>query len=323
MLAAVALVMACGALGHAEDITPVARAALDRATNSYETSHMRFWFARRVRQGLPADRPHRGMPRRGQRCCAELANDAPGLAYANLVFLLGSAELMRGDLRAAGKLLREALAGVENHGVTTGLRPACTFALTELYAKQGEPSRGGGDAGGGASGRPARTFCSCRPGWRWQRGWTLAAGGSLAEAIDTVLTEAKVARDRDQPTHEVACLQAAAAVGRRRRVWTTSPHGPANWPMNWRCRWPMPLRPMLSRCAPRNGEGLLAASRAYQAIGDRCTAADAAAQAAVAFTAAQQRGRGQFAASVGRAAGPRLRWACARRPRAVRPRRHR
>jgi hypothetical protein len=44
MLAAVAMVMACGALGHADDITPVASAALERATNSFETSHMRFWF---------------------------------------------------------------------------------------------------------------------------------------------------------------------------------------------------------------------------------------------------------------------------------------
>ena len=62
----------------------------------------------------------------------------PGLAYANLVFLMGSAELMRGELRDAGKLLHEALAGVENHGVTTGLRPACAFALTEAHAKLGE-----------------------------------------------------------------------------------------------------------------------------------------------------------------------------------------
>jgi DNA-binding NarL/FixJ family response regulator len=48
----------------------------------------------------------------------------------------------------------------------------------------------------------------------------------------------------------------------------------------------------------RDGNGLLAASEAYQAIGDRCTAADAAAQAAVAFTGSQSRSRGLFAASL-------------------------
>ena len=46
------------------------------------------------------------------------------------------------------------------------------------------------------------------------------------------------------------------------------------------------------------GDGLLRASRAYEAIGDRCTAADTAAQAAAEFTAAQHRGRAQLAASV-------------------------
>jgi DNA-binding NarL/FixJ family response regulator len=48
----------------------------------------------------------------------------------------------------------------------------------------------------------------------------------------------------------------------------------------------------------RDGEGLLAASQAYQALGDRATAADAAAQAAVTLTGAQLRSRGLFAASI-------------------------
>ena len=65
-------------------------------------------------------------------------NDVPGLAYANLVFLLGHADLVRGDLPGAVKTLHEALAGVEHHGVTTGLRPASCFALTEAHAKLGQ-----------------------------------------------------------------------------------------------------------------------------------------------------------------------------------------
>ena len=65
-------------------------------------------------------------------------NEVPGLAYANLVFLLGQSELMRGELPGAVKLLHEALAGVEHHGITTGLRPATCFALTEAHAKLGQ-----------------------------------------------------------------------------------------------------------------------------------------------------------------------------------------
>jgi DNA-binding NarL/FixJ family response regulator len=48
-----------------------------------------------------------------------------------------------------------------------------------------------------------------------------------------------------------------------------------------------------------DGEGLLAVSEAYQTIGDRSSAADAAAQAAVAFTGGQSRRRGLFAAALG------------------------
>jgi DNA-binding CsgD family transcriptional regulator len=50
--------------------------------------------------------------------------------------------------------------------------------------------------------------------------------------------------------------------------------------------------------AAHDGEELLAASQDYQAIGDRATAADVAAQAAVAFTKGQQRKRGLYAAAV-------------------------
>jgi DNA-binding NarL/FixJ family response regulator len=47
-----------------------------------------------------------------------------------------------------------------------------------------------------------------------------------------------------------------------------------------------------------DGEGLLAASAAYRRIGDRAAAADAAAQASVAFAESQQRKRGLYAAAV-------------------------
>jgi DNA-binding CsgD family transcriptional regulator/tetratricopeptide (TPR) repeat protein len=294
MLAAVALIMSCGALGKADEITPVARAALDRATSSHETSHMRFWFlgvyARacrltgRITECLDA-----------AAVLAELANDVPGLAYANLVFLFGSTELMRGDLESAGKLLREALAGVEDHAVTTGLRPACAFALTELYAKQGRP-----DAAAETLAQARRTvppdFLFMQTALALATGWTLAAGGSLAEAIDTVLGEAKVARNRQQPTHEVACLQAAlqwgVLDGLDDIVERTRELGD---------ELKLPLAEAVAMHADslraRSGERLLGASRAYEAVGDRATAADAAAQAAAAFTGAQHRGRAQFAAS--------------------------
>jgi DNA-binding CsgD family transcriptional regulator len=295
MMAAVALMMASGALGHADAITPVARAALDRATNSFETSHMRFWFggvyARACRLTGRIEECHDAAT-----SLFETANDMPGLAYANLVFLMGNAELMRGNLRAAEKLLHEALARVENHDITTGLRPACTFALTELHAKLGEAEAAAALL---AEARQCvkPDFLFMQTGLAMATGWTLAAGGSLVDAIETVLAEADVARRRGQPTHELSCLQVAVQWG----VTDGLPEIAAR-ASELAGELALPLADAVAAHAEsllaRDGEGLLSASKAYQAIGDLATAADAAAQAAVAFTGAQLRNRGLSAATV-------------------------
>ncbi|WP_319448149.1 MULTISPECIES: AAA family ATPase [unclassified Mycobacterium] len=294
LLATLAFMMACGALGHTEDLTPVARAGLDRATNSYESAHFRFWaggvYARacrltgRIAECLTA-----------AEVLSELAKDAPGLAYANLIFLLGHAQLMRGDLHTAGVMLREALAGVENHGITTGLRPACTFALAEMYAKLGDAEASAvmlAEARRGVQ----PDFLFMQTGLALATGWSQAAGGSLAEAIETVLGESRMARDREQPTHELACLQAALQWG-----VTDGSGAIATRARELADELALPLAEAVATHAESlrsaSGEGLLTASAAYQAIGDQSTAADAAAQAAVAFMAAQHRGSGLLASA--------------------------
>lgn len=295
MVASVALMMASGALGRADDITPVASAALDRATNSFETAHMRFWFggvyARACRLTGRIHECHDAAT-----ALFGMANDMPGLAYANLVFLMGTAEMMRGDLRAAERLLHEALARVENHGITTGLRPACTFALAETHAKLGEAEAAEAMLAE-ARGCAKPDFLFMQTALATATGWTLAAGGSLTSAIETVLAEAAVARDRGQPTHELSCLQAAVQWG----VTDELPDVAARV-RTLAKELDLPLADAVAAHAEsllnKDGEGLLAACDAYQAIGDRCTAADAAAQAAVAFTGAQSRSRGKFAASL-------------------------
>jgi DNA-binding CsgD family transcriptional regulator len=212
------------------------------------------------------------------------------------VFLTGVAELMRGELGAAVKMLHEALAGVENHGVTTGLRPACTFALAEAHAKLGEPEAATAMLDEARQTvRPENLFM--QTGFALATGWVQAANGSLAEAIATVLEEAKVAQYRGQPTHELACLQAAVQWGVRDGL-----PGVAARARDLAGELALPLADAVANHAESllagDGEGLLAASDAYQAIGDRATAADAAAQAAVAFTGAQLRSRGLFAGTV-------------------------
>ncbi|MGZ8815602.1 MAG: LuxR C-terminal-related transcriptional regulator [Mycobacterium sp.] len=291
MLASVALTMALGALGRGDDLTTVAQVALDRSITPFQASHMRFWFgsvyARACRLTGRTDECVAMVAR-----LADSAREAPSLAYANLASLMGVADLMRGDVRGAVKLLHEALAGVERHSVRTGLRPATCFLLAEAHAKLGEAE---------AAKKAIAEAQSCVPpdylfmqtALSIATGWSLAANGCVNEATATVQSAAASARDRNQPTHELACLQVAAQWGdvtdavRARELADE-------------------LDLTLAKAVARHtesldandGEGLLLASADYQKIGDRAAAADVAAQAAVAFTADQQRKRGLYAAAV-------------------------
>ena len=291
MMASFALTMALGALGRGDELSAVAERALDRASTSFQTAHLRFWFggvyARACRLTGRIDE------------CAKVAkqmadsvNDVPGLAYANLVFLLGQADLMRGELTGAVKLLHEALAGVERHGITTGLRPASCFALAEAHAKLGQSAEADAALAEARQNVPA-DYVYMHTALAVSTGWALAAGGYLADAVAAVREAAVQARERGQPTHELICLQVAAQWG--------------DASMSDRARelageLSLPLADAVARhvesLAAKDGEGLLAASADYRALGDRATAADAAAQAAVAFSQSQQRRRRLYAAAI-------------------------
>jgi hypothetical protein len=100
MIASVALVMALGALGQVDDIAAVAKAAIDRAITSFQSSQMRFWFgAVYARACRLTGRVHECT--RSVNALAESARDIPGLAYANLASLLGHAALARGAVPEA------------------------------------------------------------------------------------------------------------------------------------------------------------------------------------------------------------------------------
>ncbi|WP_102145267.1 LuxR family transcriptional regulator [Mycobacterium hubeiense] len=293
MLASIALMMALGALGRVDDMTTVAWQALDRATTSFQSSQMRFWF------GAVYARACR-LTGRIDECVtvakqlAESVRDVPGVAYANLAYLLGHSELASGSLRSAVTYLHEALAGVEQHGVTTGLHPASCFALAEAHAKLGEPEAAN-DALEEARRCVPKDYVYMQTALSVATGWTLAAGGALSDAIAVVNDAAHDARDRGQPTHELACIQAATQWG------DTSGASRARELADMLS---LPIAKAVAQhaeslCA-NDAEGLLDVSGAYKEIGDLATAADAAAQAGVAFTSSGRRKRGLYAAAVAR-----------------------
>ena len=291
MMASVALTMALGARGQGDDLTTVAQDALDRAITSFQASHMRFWFgsvyARACRLTGRTDECVAMVGR-----LADSAREVPSLAYANLASLMGVAALMRGDVRAAVKLLHEALAGVERHGVTTGLRPATCFLLAEAHAKLGE-AEAAKEAIAEAQSSVPPDYLFMQTALSIASGWSLAANGCLNEAIAAVRSAAVQARQRDQPTHELACLQVAAQWG---------DVSGASRARELADELDLPLAKAVARhtesLAAKDGEGLLAASGDYQAIGDCATAADVAAQAAVAFNGSQQSKRGRWAGAL-------------------------
>lgn len=174
---------------------------------SFQASHMRFWFAsvyaRACRLTGRIDECSAMVQR-----LAQSAHEVPSLAYANLTSLMGSAELMRGNVHAAPNLLHEALAGVERHAVTTGLRPVTCFALAEAHAKLGE-----GQAAHDAKSSVPADDLYMHTALRISTGWSQIANGSVGEALATVRAAATEARERNQPTHELACCHAAAQWG--------------------------------------------------------------------------------------------------------------
>jgi DNA-binding NarL/FixJ family response regulator len=291
MLASIALTIAQGALGKIADITDVVAEAIDRAIMSFQASPMRLWYgavyARACRLSGRIDECVRSANQ-----LSESARDIPGLAYANLAFLQGHAELAQGNVPAAVKLLHEALAGAEKHSVTTGLRPASCFALAEAHAKLGQPGAANAAITEARRSVP-NDYVFMHTGLAVARGWALAAGGYLTEAISFAHAAGEDARKRNQPTHELACMQVAAQWG------DTSG---AERARELADELSLPLANVVARHTESleadDGEVLLAASADYRALGDRAAAADVAAQAAVAFSRKQQRKRSLYAAAL-------------------------
>jgi DNA-binding CsgD family transcriptional regulator len=289
MMASLALTMAMGALGNLEDLSAVAEDALRRATTSFQASPMRFWFAGVYARACRLTGRTNEFVAAAEKL-AETARDVPGVAYANLALLLGNAALMRGNVASAVRLLHEALAGAETHSVTSGLRAASCFALAEAHAKLGQPSEATTALG---AARVPDDYLYMHTGLAVAKGWALAAGGSLSEAVGVVAAAAEEARVRIQPTHELACIQAAAQWGDGSGAARAAELAEA---------LALPLADAVARHAESlrssDGEALLAVSADYRAIGDRVAAADAAAQAGAVLTRAAHRSRGLYAAAI-------------------------
>ena len=291
MLASVALIMAMGALGQTDELAGVAEQALRRAITSFQASHMRFWFGAVYGRACRLSGHVEEFVDMAKQL-ADSARNVPDLAYANLASLLGNADLARGAVGDTVRLMHEAVAGAQMHSATSGLRPASYFALAEAHAKLGQAAEAN-DAVAAAQSCVPPDYLFMHTAQSLAGGWALAASGRLTEAVASVHEAARVARERGQPTHELACIQAVTQWGDTSQAGRAAELAEA---------LSLPLADAVALHARTllagDGEGLLLASAAYRRIGDRAAAADAAAQASVAFTESQHSKRGLYAAAV-------------------------
>ena len=211
MMAAVALVMASGALGQTAESPRWPARPSSGPPIPLRRRTMRFWFGgvylRACRLNGRIDECQRATA-----MLAALAEDAPGRASANLIFLQGP---RRVDARRAAR-------GGDGSCMRRWPSPSTT-----AWRRCGPPAISRWSRRTPSWARPTRPLrCWTRrgqvvkPDYLFMQtalavatGWAQAAAGTLTDAIDTVLTEAAVARDRGQPTHELACLQAAVQWG--------------------------------------------------------------------------------------------------------------
>jgi DNA-binding NarL/FixJ family response regulator/tetratricopeptide (TPR) repeat protein len=279
MLAATVQTIAQGELGRADDMASAARFAHALGAASPATGLLRFALAEAHSAALQL---------LGSREAAEPVDsvrddEQPPDVYRWVAMMAGSVNLSCGRVDLAVRQLRDALS---SH------RPAflggwlCRYYVDLAIALA---VRGEADA---AMQCLSKLASSRRPEMAWfepmetlATAWVSAAAGAVTRAIGEARSAAVTAASRGQPAREVLCLQTATRFGDTTtvtrldelvrvvggaRVRVVAEHARA--------------------LAAGDGDGLMAASAAYEEIGDLLAAVDAAAQASVALRHADRRG---------------------------------
>nr|WP_198287054.1 LuxR family transcriptional regulator [Frankia sp. QA3] len=211
--------------------------------------------------------------------------DSLGPSYLMGIALMGHTALLRGQVETSIRWLREAHAGFTESGSGSGgweLR--CLMSLTQALAISGETAAARQAlADMEAQWHPG--FVLYEPDMTLAKAWVAAVEGATSEAIRIVRTAATAAGDAGLFAWEVLALHTAVRFGDRSvaaRLSSLAPrvHGPG-----------APAAAMhAAALAADDGDALRAASVRLEEAGDRLSAADAAAQAAAAYSRHGHRG---------------------------------
>jgi DNA-binding CsgD family transcriptional regulator len=197
---------------------------------------------------------------------------------------LGSVTLARGQVRGAGRWLREA-AGLLRAESGSAFLPICLAELTQAAALVGDLAAAT-QALTDAQASHTSWMAFAEPGLALARAWLAAAGGEISKARQLALHAADGANERREHSlavlalHDVARLGDARSVVARLRHLASTVEGP--------------LAPACAAhaeaLAVHDGPGLDRASESFEAIGAMLLAAEAAAQASATYRSEGKKG---------------------------------
>ena len=283
MLLAWVLVAALGDLGRIDELEPAANSSYAVADRAPEASHLRHPLAFLHAYGYRLA----GALTQSDAVIARIWRDTRDVPFEESwhSVLVGMSAMSRGALDDACRSLLEALAYLGTGDSGRMMKAFGRSWLTTVNAMRGRATdaRREFDAIEWWAREP--DACMVDAEKSIAEAWVLAAEGVTSQAISIIQAAAKQERRLGRPAWEVLLLQAATQFGdhttaARLAELTGQVQGP---------RAPAAAA-HAAALAAGSGDALLDASRQYEAFGDRLAAADAAAQAVVAYQHAGLRG---------------------------------
>ncbi|PSK63229.1 putative HTH-type transcriptional regulator [Micromonospora sp. MH33] len=288
-LASCGLVAALAALGRVDELGPAAASGRIAAARSPELAFLCVPMAGWQVHGLRLA----GCLHEAHAVARECRETTKGVAFAVELtnILLAEAELARGQVATALRLLREARAGLEGAGNAAGFLYFCLLSATRGLAVSGDRVAARRSLEElEAQQHPA--LLVLQPEMLLTRAWVAAAEGAVSEAVALAQEAAEVAASRGQLAHEVLALHTAVCLGDgsvadRLADLATRVGGPRA----------SAAAAQAAALAAHDGDALLAASAHLEQLGDLLAAADSAAQAAAAYTRHDQTSPAKAAAA--------------------------
>ena len=293
MAAIGALICGLDDLGRIDEIDAAANRSYDLADRSPEVSHLRFPTAFRQANAYRLA----GCLTATDATVSRIRRDTLDVPHEQSfhLFIAGMSAMSRGAVAVAARSLQESVAYLDTGDRGRMIKELGRSWLATVY----------GMAGRAADAR--REFAAVDRSGRdpdahlWDseellaEAWVCAAEGAISQAIsiarDAAATEARL----DRPAREVGLLQTATQFGDH----TTAPRL-----AELADRVQGPRAPAAAAhaaaLAAGSGDALAEASRRYEAFGDRIAAADAAAQAVLAYQDAGRQGAALIASATAR-----------------------